>query len=52
MSPDQKQVEKFRELAKQLQADESEENFDRALKKIAKAPPDKDGKPDKGKPAK
>lgn len=33
------QVEKFREAARELEADESEENFDRALKRIAVAPP-------------
>jgi hypothetical protein len=37
----QSQVEKFREAARELEADESEENFDRTLKRIAKAPPPK-----------
>jgi hypothetical protein len=41
------QVEKFREAARELEADDSEEAFDKKLKKIAKAPPpktDKSGK--------
>ena len=37
----QTQVEKFREAARELEADDSEEAFDAKLKKIAKAPPPK-----------
>ena len=33
------QVERFREAARNLGADESEEAFDRALRKVASAPP-------------
>lgn len=36
------QVDKFREAARELEADQSEEAFDRALKKIAKAQPSKE----------
>lgn len=32
------QVDKFREAARELETDESEENFDRALKRIAVVP--------------
>lgn len=39
------QVEKFRETARELEADESEDAFDRIVKKIAKAPPPKEEKP-------
>jgi hypothetical protein len=31
------QVDKFRDAARQLETDESEENFDRVLKRVAKA---------------
>jgi hypothetical protein len=33
------QIERFRETARELGADESEEAFDAALKKVAKEPP-------------
>jgi hypothetical protein len=33
------QIERFRETARELGAGESEEAFDAALKKVAKAPP-------------
>jgi hypothetical protein len=33
------QIDKFREAARELETDESEENFDRALKRIAVVPP-------------
>jgi hypothetical protein len=37
---DQKsQLERFKETAKQVETDDSEEAFDRTLKKVAKAPP-------------
>lgn len=42
------QVDKFRDAARELETDESEENFDRVLKKVAKSPPPKD---DKAKPS-
>ncbi|MCR4268752.1 DNA-binding protein [Nitratireductor sp. ZSWI3] len=38
------QREKFEEAARELGTDQSEEAFDRALKKVAKAPPPKDDK--------
>lgn len=42
------QRDKFEEAARELETDQSEERFDRILKKIAKAPPPKDHKPDAG----
>ncbi|MER9361679.1 DNA-binding protein [Mesorhizobium sp. M0500] len=39
-----KQIDKFREAARELQTDQSEEAFDRVLKKVAKSPPPKDQK--------
>jgi hypothetical protein len=36
------QVDKFREVARELETDDSEEAFDAKLKKIAKAPPPQD----------
>lgn len=44
-----KQLEKFKEAARELETDDSEERFDRILKKVAKSPPLKD---DKGQPPK
>ncbi|WP_292117294.1 hypothetical protein [Mesorhizobium sp.] len=44
-----KQLEKFKEAARELETDDSEERFDRILKKVAKSPPPKD---DKGQPPK
>ncbi|MER8416231.1 DNA-binding protein [Mesorhizobium sp. M1329] len=41
------QVDKFREAARELETDQSEEAFDRVLKKVAKAPPQKEEKPKK-----
>ena len=38
----QAQVDKFREAARELGCDESEERFDATLERIAKAPPPKD----------
>lgn len=46
------QLDKFKELAESVETDDSEERFDERLRKIAKSPPPKDGKPDKDKPAK
>ena len=39
------QIDKFREAARDLETDQSEERFDRILKKIAKTPPPKGDKP-------
>lgn len=36
------QVDKFREAARELETDDTEENFDRLVKKIAKQPPKPD----------
>jgi hypothetical protein len=41
------QIDKFREAAREHETDDSEEAFDRALKKIAKSPPPKHDKPKK-----
>lgn len=46
------QADKFKDLARELETDESEEGFDRTLRKIAKPPPEKGGKSEKEKPAK
>lgn len=47
------QPDKFRELARELETNEDEAAFDRALKKIAKSPPHEKGdKPKKPKPVK
>lgn len=42
------QVDKFREAARELITDDSEEHFDAMLKKIAKAPPPAGHKPNSG----
>ncbi|MER9238907.1 hypothetical protein [Mesorhizobium sp. M0633] len=42
-----KQYQKFKEAARELETDQSEEAFDRVLKKVVKAPPPKDGKEDR-----
>lgn len=39
------QVEKFKEAARELETDQSEEAFDRILKKVAGEPHLKNGKP-------
>ncbi|RWO68982.1 MAG: DNA-binding protein [Mesorhizobium sp.] len=36
------QYQKFKEAARKLETDDSEEAFDRVLKKVVKAPPRKD----------
>lgn len=47
------QADKFRELARELECDESEERFDRALKRVAESPPpEREDKSKKDKPAK
>ncbi|CAN7290133.1 hypothetical protein [Mesorhizobium sp. LjNodule214] len=38
----QSQLEKFKQVARELETDESEEHFDRVLKKVAKSTPPKD----------
>ncbi|WP_192814161.1 hypothetical protein [Nitratireductor pacificus] len=38
------QIDKFREAARELETDESEEAFDRIVKKVAKKPSENDGK--------
>jgi hypothetical protein len=46
------QIQQFREAARKLEADESEEWFDVALKAVAKAPVSpKESKPETKKPA-
>lgn len=35
------QIDKFREAARELETDQSEEAFDRTLRKVTKAPPPK-----------
>lgn len=37
--PPKPQVEKFRDLARELETDEDEARFEEAVKKVAKAPP-------------
>lgn len=48
MSDPKPQVDKFRDLARELEADEDEARFEETVKKLAKAPPpqapDKDNK--------
>ena len=45
------QADKFRDLARELECDESEERFDRALKRVAESPPpERDDKSNKDKP--
>jgi hypothetical protein len=47
------QIDKFKDLARELETDESEDRFDERLRKIAKSPPpEKIGKPKKDRPAK
>ena len=44
--PDKKQIDKFRETARELECDESEEAFADKLSKLTKKPDNKDdGKP-------
>lgn len=44
---DKPQVDKFRDLARQLEADEDEAHFEEAVKKIVRAPrPEKADKPE------
>ena len=48
MKPKEKpQIEKFRELAREIETVDSEEPLNAAIKKVAKAPPPKDSKPSK-----
>jgi hypothetical protein len=49
--PDEKpQIERFREMARELECDESEEAFDALLRKIAAAGPPKKYEPKKRSP--
>lgn len=48
---DESQIEKFKEAARELGVDESEEAFNEKLRRIAKSPPPKD-KADKKEPGK
>ncbi|MER9313209.1 hypothetical protein NKI51_28665 [Mesorhizobium australicum] len=41
------QIEKFRELAREIGTADSEEPLNAAIKKVAKSPPSKDDKPKK-----
>lgn len=36
-----KQIDKFKEAAREVETDNSEERFDRALRRVAKVPPPK-----------
>ena len=38
VKPPKSQIDKFKETAKQVETDNSEEAFDRALKRVAKSP--------------
>lgn len=40
--PVKRQIDKFREAARELETDDREERFDRLVKNIAKVPPAKD----------
>lgn len=42
-----RQVDKFRDLARELEADEDEKAFEDQVRRIAKAPPVKDRSPEK-----
>lgn len=42
------QVDKFKDAARELEADQSEENFDRLVKRIAKSPTQKPEPPKEG----
>ncbi|MEX0954861.1 MAG: hypothetical protein WDZ83_06580 [Rhizobiaceae bacterium] len=44
MSDGKKQFNKFREAAREIETDDDEKQFDRALGKVAKAPPSRDDK--------
>ncbi len=46
--PNTEQSKRFVEAARELGTDTSEETFDRALRKVASAPPAPIHKPDKG----
>ena len=43
---DKKQIDRFREAARELETDDREEAFDAALKRIAVAPPKDDPVPE------
>jgi hypothetical protein len=48
-TPTKRQVQSFREVARELECDESAEHFDAALKAVAKHAPAKDKRPSKKK---
>ena len=43
MTNKKSQSDKFHDLARELECDESEERFDRALKRVAESPPPEKG---------
>jgi hypothetical protein len=45
MDKDKAQIDKFREAARELETDDSEERFDATLKRIARPSPAKDEEP-------
>jgi hypothetical protein len=45
MSDEKSQIDKFREAARDLETDDSEERFDATLKRIARPAPTKDDEP-------
>jgi len=49
--PSLSQIDRFREAARELETDDSEENFNRVLKKVVQSPPPKDDQPKGKKPA-
>ncbi|MER8705882.1 hypothetical protein NKH49_09925 [Mesorhizobium sp. M1088] len=48
ISTDKSQLDKFKRAARELETDQSEEAFDRVLKKVAKASPPKGRKEKSG----
>lgn len=50
MTQNEEQSRKFKEAARELGCDESEEAFDETLKRLGKAPPQPKEKPKKEKP--
>lgn len=49
MNQEKSQADKFRDLARELECDEDEKRFDKALRRVGSAPPPEKGdKPKKG----
>jgi hypothetical protein len=48
MADDKTQLDKFKELARELEADEDEARWDERLKKVARAKPENGDGPQKG----